>query len=66
MANAMDGLQAEVTSRACPLEIEGTIDGAFRFRAQGQHWTMSIGGNPVGSPLWQMGEPFRFPRTAAR
>jgi hypothetical protein len=59
MTTAMAGLQAKVTCEACPLQIEGTIDGfAFYFRARHRHWTMGIGGDPVDEPLWHMGGPW--------
>ncbi len=37
----------------CPVEAEGTVGGKpFYFRARGEHWTMSIGGEPVMKPEW--------------
>lgn len=44
----MQGLVIDASGGNCPLQIEGTIDGApFYFRARGQHWTMGIGGDDV-------------------
>ena len=44
----------KVTCEACPLQIEGTIDGvSFYFRARGESWSIRIGGNdPVDAPQW--------------
>lgn len=37
----------------CPVQSEGTVDGKpFYFRARGEHWSMGIGGEPVGEPEW--------------
>ena len=66
MANVMEGLEAEVTSGAQPLQIEGTIDNEpFVFRARGQHWTMAIGGDPANEPKWQMGDAWGYKPDAA-
>jgi len=55
----MNGLQKDVICEACPLQIEGTIDGmAFDFRARGRHWTMGIGGEPADEPLWHLSGPW--------
>ena len=44
--------------RACPLQIEGTIDGiAFYFRARGRRWTMGIGEEPADEPFWHLSRP---------
>lgn len=32
----------------CPVQGDGTVDGVpFYFRARGEHWSMSIGPDPV-------------------
>ena len=55
----MMGLIARVTCSACPLQIEGQIDGEeFYFRARGEHWRMGIGGDPVCDPVWSMCGPW--------
>ena len=39
----------------CPVQAEGTIDGKpFYFRARGRRWSLGIGGEPVGSPEWEV------------
>lgn len=41
-------LDIRFTCEACPVQAEGTIDGApFYFRARGQHWEIEIAGGPV-------------------
>lgn len=43
----------------CPVQGEGTVNGKpFYFRARGEHWTMGIGGDPVGEPDWYCEEPY--------
>ena len=44
----------------CPVQGEGTVGGElFYFRARGQRWSMSIGGDDVvGHPTWYYEEPF--------
>lgn len=43
----------------CPVQGEGTIDGkSFYFRARGSHWSLGIGGEPVGEPEWYYDEPY--------
>jgi hypothetical protein len=55
----MEGLQMEVTCGACPMQIEGEIDGvAFYLRSRGERWRMGIGGDVVMHPLWSMGGPW--------
>ena len=43
----------------CPAEAEGRIDGEpFYFRARGQRWSLSIGGdNLIGKPQGYFEEP---------
>jgi hypothetical protein len=37
----------------CPVQAEGEINGKpFYFRARGESWSLSIGGEPVGNPEW--------------
>lgn len=38
----------------CPVQAEGHINGKpFYFRARGEHWSMSVGGDDViGKPEW--------------
>lgn len=37
----------------CPVQAEGTIDDEpFYFRARGSHWSIGIGGEPIGAPDW--------------
>jgi hypothetical protein len=43
----------------CPVQAEGNVDGKpFYFRARGNHWTMGIGSDPVGSPEWDYEEQY--------
>lgn len=43
----------------CPVQAEGFVDGEpFYFRSRGCAWTMGIGGEPVGAPAWEYGEPY--------
>jgi hypothetical protein len=43
----------------CPVQAEGTVDGKpFYFRARGEHWSMGIGGEPVGAPEWEYEEAY--------
>lgn len=44
----------------CPVQAEGTIDDEpFYFRARGEHWSMSIGGDDVVmDPEWYHEEPY--------
>lgn len=38
----------------CPVQGEGTINGVpFYFRARGEHWSMSIGEDPVGISVYE-------------
>src|SRR6185437_5386095 len=47
-----EGIDANLTCPAAPVQIEGTIDGhPFHFRARWRHWSMCIvapGDSPVG------------------
>ncbi|MEP3616861.1 hypothetical protein [Parasphingorhabdus sp.] len=44
----------------CPVQAEGTIEGKpFYFRARGQHWSLSVGGqDPVINPDWSYEEAY--------
>lgn len=43
----------------CPVQAEGTVDGQpFYFRARGAHWSLGIGGEPVGAPSWHHEESY--------
>ena len=43
----------------CPVQAEGTVGGKpFYFRARGSRWSLSIGGEPVGSPEWYYEQPY--------
>jgi hypothetical protein len=43
----------------CPVQSEGTVDGKpYYFRARGEHWSMGIGGDPVGEPEWYWREKY--------
>lgn len=44
----------------CPVQSEGEIGGVpFYFRARGEHWSMSIGGDDIYSaPDWRYDEPY--------
>ena len=44
----------------CPVQAEGTIAGQpFYFRARGEHWSLSVGGEDVvGAPLWYYEEGY--------
>lgn len=59
------GIEFEITCNACPVQIEGTIDGVpFYFRARGQYWAMGVGGEkPVRVAMgweegWSRSEPW--------
>jgi hypothetical protein len=42
----------------CPVQAEGTVDSEpFYFRARGQRWTMSIGGDVLDCADWRSGAP---------
>lgn len=47
----------------CPVQIEGHIKGKpFYFRARGEHWSIGIGVEPIGSPQWYRKEYYgEFP-----
>ena len=44
----------------CPVQADGTVNGKpFYFRARGQRWSMSIGGDDViGKPEWYHQEAY--------
>lgn len=53
----MPDIKAEITCGACPLQIEGTINGVpFYFRSRWDRWRIGIGGEPVGEPEWERSE----------
>lgn len=46
-------IQIKYLGGYCPVQAEGTIDGKpFYFRARGEHWSIGIGGEPIGDPDW--------------
>lgn len=46
-------LKIDMIGGNCPVQAEGTVNGQpFYFRARGEHWSMGIGGDPVGEPKW--------------
>lgn len=50
----------------CPVQAEGTIAGKeFYFRARGERWSMSIGGDVVMEPDWYHEEPYGETQYAA-
>lgn len=50
----------------CPVEVEGTIDGKpFYFRARGEHYTLGVGADPIGSPDWFWREQYSPEKYAA-
>lgn len=43
----------------CPVEAEGTVDGEhFYFRSRGARWSLGIGGEIYGDPIWQYSEAY--------
>lgn len=54
------GLVIETFGGNCPVQAEGTVDGKeFYFRARGDSWSMSIGGEDVvGDPEWSYEEDY--------
>lgn len=53
-------IRIETLGGNCPVQAEGAVDGApFYFRARGNRWSMSIGGDDVvRSPDWYHEEPY--------
>lgn len=50
----------------CPVQAEGRINGEpFYFRARGEHWSLSVGADPVGDPRAQYIERFSSDQFAA-
>lgn len=59
-------LQIDMIGGNCPVQAEGTISGqSFYFRARGEHWSMGIGGDPVGDPDWHLQERWGDSKYAA-
>ena len=49
----ISGLKIDTIGGFCPVQAEGALDGMpFYFRARGQHWSFSVGAEPVGKPDW--------------
>jgi len=50
----------DVIGGNCPVQAEGTVDGKpFYFRARGDEWSMSIGGDDIiMSPEWYYEEAY--------
>lgn len=43
----------------CPVQAEGVLSGEpFYFRARGNHWSLSVGGDVVCSPDWFFQEQY--------
>lgn len=55
-----DGIEIEWIGGNCPVQSKGTVDGKpFYFRARGDSWSMSIGGEDVvAEPEWYYEEDF--------
>lgn len=57
VARSVPELKIESLGGNCPVQGDGTIDGVpFYFRAQGQRWSMGIGGDVVMAPEWKRSE----------
>lgn len=42
-----------------PVQAHGTINGVpFYFRARYEHWSLGVGGEPIGDPHWWCGEQY--------
>lgn len=55
----VDGLVISNIGGYCPVQAEGTIgDQEFYFRARGDSWRMSIGGDVVCKPDWTYREHY--------
>lgn len=53
------GVAIEAAGGNCPVQIEGKVDGEeFYFRARGDVWSLGIGGEPVGTPDWEIKEDY--------
>ncbi len=53
MTHAVDVVIATIGGN-CPVQAEGTVNGRpFYFRARGDSWSLSIGGDPVRDPEWE-------------
>lgn len=59
-------LHIEQIGGNCPVQAEGAIDGEpFYFRARGEHWSFSVGAEPVGQPHWSWRQRYPGDRYAA-
>lgn len=56
----MSELNIDQIGGNCPVQAEGDVGGKpFYFRARGEHWSMSIGGDDViGNPAWYYEEEY--------
>jgi hypothetical protein len=66
-AEPQPGILIDYIGGNCPVQAEGSIDGQrFYFRARGQHWSLSIGGDdPAMSEGWYYDQPFGDTKYAA-
>lgn len=47
-------LKIDLLGGNCPVQSEGTINGEeFYFRARGNSWRFSVGGDVILNPLWE-------------
>ena len=62
----MAKIDVRMTCIACPVQIEGSIDGVpIYFRARGTRWSLGIGGDAVMAPAWSIGGPYGRSKVAA-
>jgi hypothetical protein len=56
----VNGIRIKDIGGFCPVQAEGTIDGApFYFRARGSRWSLSVGGaDVIGAPEFHHEEPY--------
>ncbi len=55
MSNEPPKIEIDYLGGQCPVQAEGKINGVpFYFRARGEHWSLSIGPNPV----WHYSEAY--------
>lgn len=53
------GIYIDSIGGQCPVEAEGTIDGEhFYFRSRGERWSLGVGGEIYGDPIWQYSEAY--------